>query len=144
MHFIEEEKFVFRRNMLNILLLVATVHKNTYDNASTILLVLCSQVHDDENHKIVVNEDGFHSLIIYVTQKWDAGLYTCIARNRGGEDRFQVTLNVTGKDSFDVRGSLGVVGGMESIYEQEPSHRMLKAHRIQTLNLGHFKDISLS
>ena len=55
------------------------------------------QVHDDANHKIVVNEDGFHSLIIYVTQRYDSGLYTCIARNRGGEDRFQVTLNVTGQ-----------------------------------------------
>lgn len=63
------------------------------------------QVHDDNNHKIVVNEDGIHSLIIHATQNWDAGLYTCIARNRGGEDRFQVRLNVTGKKHTGVNTS---------------------------------------
>ena len=55
------------------------------------------QVHDTPAHKIVVNENGIHSLIIDSTRKSDAGHYTCIARNRGGEDQFQVRLNVTRK-----------------------------------------------
>lgn len=52
------------------------------------------QVFEDSLHKIVINEDGINSLIFDATHKKDAGLYTCIARNRGGEDRFQVRLNV--------------------------------------------------
>ena len=57
------------------------------------------QVHDDALHKIVVNESGIFSLIIHSTRNTDAGQYTCIARNRGGEDQFQVHLNVLGEFS---------------------------------------------
>ena len=45
-------------------------------------------------HKIVINEEGINSLIFDATTLRDAGLYTCIAQNRAGEDRFQVRLNV--------------------------------------------------
>ena len=54
-------------------------------------------MHDDDLHKIVINEDGIHSLIIHATYPSDAGQYTCVARNRGGEDRFTVHLNVVRK-----------------------------------------------
>lgn len=54
-------------------------------------------MHDDAGHKIVVNENGIHSLIIFSTAGFDAGQYICIARNRGGEDRFTVHLNVVRK-----------------------------------------------
>jgi hypothetical protein len=57
-------------------------------------LCVLVQVHSDAVHKIVVNEDGIHSLIIHATYPQDAGQYTCIARNKGGEDRFTVHLNV--------------------------------------------------
>ena len=53
-----------------------------------------TQVHDDQLHKIVVNEDGIHSLIIHAVQPFDTGHYTCIARNKAGEDTCQVNLNV--------------------------------------------------
>lgn len=53
-----------------------------------------NQVFDDDLHKVVVNEDGIHSLIINATSPSDAGKYLCIARNRAGEDRFNVHLNV--------------------------------------------------
>ena len=57
-------------------------------------LSICSQVFDTPSHKIVINEDGINSLIISATAASDAGQYVCIARNRGGEDRFTVHLNV--------------------------------------------------
>ena len=83
------------------------VHVNAcvsvFDSLCFTRLLYVTQVHDDSNHKIVVNEDGFHSLIIYSTRQYDSGLYTCIARNRGGEDRFQVTLNVTGQQYNSAR-----------------------------------------
>jgi hypothetical protein len=56
-----------------------------------------NEVFEDRLHKIVINEEGISSLIIDATSAHDAGLYTCIARNRGGEDRFQVRLNVLRK-----------------------------------------------
>ena len=81
-----------------------------------LLYVYVTQVHDDSNHKIVVNEDGFHSLIIYSTRQYDSGLYTCIARNRGGEDRFQVTLNVTGQQYNSAHVYFDVIKNSELYY----------------------------
>lgn len=52
------------------------------------------QVFDDSNHKIVINESGINSLIIHAVAKSDTGVYKCVARNRAGEDSFQVCLNV--------------------------------------------------
>ena len=54
-----------------------------------------TEVLDDRLHKIVINEDGISSLIFDATARSDSGHYTCIARNRAGEDRFEVNLNVT-------------------------------------------------
>jgi len=53
-----------------------------------------TQVFSDLLHKIVINEEGINSLIFDATVPQDAGLYTCIAQNRAGEDRFQVRLNI--------------------------------------------------
>lgn len=52
---------------------------------------------DDSTHKLIVNEAGNHSLLITVAQRTDAGTYTCIAKNKGGETSFQVNLTVIGK-----------------------------------------------
>jgi hypothetical protein len=46
--------------------------------------------------QIVVNEDGIHSLLIMSVTRHDSGVYTCIARNKAGEDTFSVTLTVLG------------------------------------------------
>ena len=55
------------------------------------------QIFDDRLHKIVINEEGINSLIFDAVAMSDAGHYTCIAQNRAGEDRFQVSLNVLRK-----------------------------------------------
>jgi len=66
-----------------------------------------TEVLEDRLHKIVINEDGISSLIFDATTRPDSGHYTCIARNRAGEDRFEVNLNVTGIYAvFSVRCSL--------------------------------------
>jgi len=47
--------------------------------------------------QMVVNEDGVHSLIITKASPLDAGVYTCLAENKGGQNSFNVTLRVLGK-----------------------------------------------
>lgn len=53
-------------------------------------------VRPDEFHKMLVCEKGMHSFIIEVTTVHDAGVYECVARNRAGESRFTMRLNVIG------------------------------------------------
>jgi Immunoglobulin I-set domain len=54
-------------------------------------------VYDDQFHKLVVNEDGISSLILLQASLKDAGNYRCVARNRGGEDSFNVTVKIVGE-----------------------------------------------
>jgi len=49
---------------------------------------------DDQTHKILVNEQGIHSLMITVATVGDAGTYTCVAKNKNGEASFEVNLVV--------------------------------------------------
>ncbi|CAG5126017.1 unnamed protein product, partial [Candidula unifasciata] len=58
------------------------------------------QVHPDDNHKIVVNEDGVNSLLIISASRHDAGTYTCVAKNRGGEDTFTVTVRILEREQM--------------------------------------------
>lgn len=50
------------------------------------------QVSDDATHKILVNESGNHALMITNVSRSDAGVISCIARNKSGETSFQVIL----------------------------------------------------
>lgn len=59
------------------------------------------RVTNDATHKILVNEGGVHSLMITYVNKIDAGCYTCIARNKNGEDRFSVNLGVIEKEVLE-------------------------------------------
>jgi titin len=55
-------------------------------------------VQDDATHKILVNESGNHSLMITNVHRTDAGVVTCLARNKGGEVNCQARLNVLEKE----------------------------------------------
>lgn len=45
---------------------------------------------------MLVRENGVHSLIIEPVTARDAGIYTCIASNRAGENTFSLELIVAG------------------------------------------------
>lgn len=60
------------------------------------------RVFDDRQHKMVINEDGIHSLILNSIGATDGGTYTCIAKNRGGEAKFDVRLSVLRKQFFHI------------------------------------------
>ncbi|NXX59261.1 PALLD protein, partial [Scopus umbretta] len=53
-------------------------------------------IHPDSSHKMLVRENGVHSLIIEPVTARDAGIYTCIASNRAGENTFSLELIVAG------------------------------------------------
>ena len=50
------------------------------------------QVSDDATHKIVVNESGNDAFMITNVSRSDAGIISCVARNKSGEPSFQVIL----------------------------------------------------
>lgn len=56
-------------------------------------------IRPDSSHKMLVRENGVHSLIIEPVTSRDAGIYTCIASNRAGENSFSLELIVAGKSS---------------------------------------------
>lgn len=56
------------------------------------------QVANDLTHKILVNESGNNSLMITNVSRADAGVVTCVARNKAGETSFQCNLNVIEKE----------------------------------------------
>jgi hypothetical protein len=55
-------------------------------------------VRDDATHKILVNESGNHSLMITNVSRYDAGVVTCVARNKSGEVTAQANLVVLEKE----------------------------------------------
>ncbi|XP_027491482.1 palladin isoform X1 [Corapipo altera] len=55
-------------------------------------------IRPDSSHKMLVRENGVHSLIIEPVTSRDAGIYTCIASNRAGENTFSLELIVAAKE----------------------------------------------
>lgn len=51
---------------------------------------------------MLVRENGVHSLIIEPVLSRDAGIYTCIATNRAGQNSFSLELVVAGRLSLDL------------------------------------------
>ncbi|KAJ8397490.1 hypothetical protein AAFF_G00437660 [Aldrovandia affinis] len=55
-------------------------------------------IRPDSGHKMLVRENGVHSLIIEPVTSRDAGIYTCIASNRAGHNSFNLELIVAAKE----------------------------------------------
>ncbi|XP_066576058.1 palladin isoform X1 [Amia ocellicauda] len=55
-------------------------------------------IRPDNSHKMLVRENGVHSLIIEPVTSRDAGIYTCIASNRAGQNSFNLELIVAAKE----------------------------------------------
>lgn len=55
-------------------------------------------IRPDSAHKMLVRENGVHSLVIEPVTSRDAGIYTCIASNRAGQNSFNLELIVAGKE----------------------------------------------
>ncbi|KAE8629976.1 hypothetical protein XENTR_v10000649 [Xenopus tropicalis] len=56
-------------------------------------------VRPDNSHKMLVRENGVHSLVIEPVTTRDAGIYTCVASNRAGQNSFTLELIVAAKDA---------------------------------------------
>ncbi|XP_041042025.1 palladin isoform X2 [Carcharodon carcharias] len=56
------------------------------------------QIRSDSSHKMLVRENGVHSLVIEPATARDAGMYTCIATNRAGQNCFSLELIVAAKE----------------------------------------------
>lgn len=57
-------------------------------------------IRPDSSHKMLVRENGVHSLVIEPVTSRDAGVYTCIASNRAGQNSFNLELIVAGMFFF--------------------------------------------
>ncbi|XP_005309792.2 palladin isoform X2 [Chrysemys picta bellii] len=55
-------------------------------------------IRPDSSHKMLVRENGVHSLIIEPVTARDSGIYTCIATNRAGQNTFSLELIVAAKE----------------------------------------------
>ncbi|XP_076873650.1 palladin isoform X2 [Brachyhypopomus gauderio] len=55
-------------------------------------------IRPDSAHKMLVRENGVHSLVIEPVTNRDAGVYTCIATNRAGQNSFNLELIVAAKE----------------------------------------------
>ncbi|KAK6298238.1 hypothetical protein J4Q44_G00312930 [Coregonus suidteri] len=55
-------------------------------------------IRPDDYHKMLVCEKGMHSFIIEIVTVHHAGVYECIARNRAGENRFSMKLEVIAQE----------------------------------------------
>ncbi|XP_061744812.1 palladin-like isoform X1 [Nerophis ophidion] len=55
-------------------------------------------IRPDSAHKMLVRENGVHSLVIEPVTSRDAGIYTCIASNRAGQNSFNLELIIAAKE----------------------------------------------
>lgn len=86
----------------HLTLLLNDSQVNGLPNPELMWLVNGRPIYPDLYHRMLVRENGVHSLVIDpVTQK-DAGAYTCIACNKAGQSSFTLELKVVGKDRVKI------------------------------------------
>ncbi|XP_053735613.1 palladin isoform X2 [Synchiropus splendidus] len=57
-------------------------------------------IRPDDYHKMLVCEKGMHSFLIEIVTVHHAGVYECVARNRAGEARFTMRLDVIAQEAL--------------------------------------------
>ncbi|CAB1437475.1 unnamed protein product [Pleuronectes platessa] len=57
-------------------------------------------IRPDDYHKMLVCEKGMHSFIIEIVTVHHAGVYECVAKNRAGESRFTIRLDVLAQEAL--------------------------------------------
>ncbi|XP_077960655.1 myopalladin isoform X2 [Gasterosteus aculeatus] len=67
-------------------------------NPELMWLVNGGPIYPDLYHKMLVRENGVHSLVIDPLTQNDAGTYTCIASNKAGQSSFSLELKVVEKE----------------------------------------------
>ncbi|KAM8859782.1 myopalladin isoform 2-T2 [Spinachia spinachia] len=67
-------------------------------NPEIMWLVNGGPIYPDLYHKMLVRENGIHSLVIDPLTQNDAGTYTCIASNKAGQSSFSLELKVVEKE----------------------------------------------
>ncbi|XP_070771966.1 myopalladin [Enoplosus armatus] len=67
-------------------------------NPELMWLVNGQPIYPDLYHKMLVRENGVHSLVIDPLTQNDAGTYTCIASNKAGQSSFCLELKVVEKE----------------------------------------------
>uniref|UniRef100_A0A3B4A252 Ig-like domain-containing protein n=1 Tax=Periophthalmus magnuspinnatus TaxID=409849 RepID=A0A3B4A252_9GOBI len=67
-------------------------------NPELMWLVNGRPIYPDLYHKMLVRENGVHSLVIDPLTQKDAGTYTCIASNKAGQSSFNLELSVVEKE----------------------------------------------
>ncbi|KAI4812565.1 hypothetical protein KUCAC02_023941 [Chaenocephalus aceratus] len=67
-------------------------------NPELMWLVNGRPIYPDLLHKMLVRENGVHSLVIDPLTQNDAGTYTCIASNKAGQSSFSLELKVIEKE----------------------------------------------
>ncbi|XP_018605118.2 myopalladin isoform X1 [Scleropages formosus] len=67
-------------------------------NPDLMWLLKGRQIFPDLRHRMLVRENGVHSLLIDPLMQSDAGTYTCIATNKAGQSSFSLELNVMEKE----------------------------------------------
>lgn len=67
-------------------------------NPELMWLVNGRPIYPDLYHKMLVRENGVHSLVIDPLTQKDAGTYTCIASNKAGQSSFCLELRVVEKE----------------------------------------------
>uniref|UniRef100_A0A6Q2ZD33 Myopalladin n=1 Tax=Esox lucius TaxID=8010 RepID=A0A6Q2ZD33_ESOLU len=67
-------------------------------NPEMMWLINGRPIYPDYYHRMLVRENGIHSLLIDPLKQGDAGTYTCIASNKAGQSSFSLELKVVEKE----------------------------------------------
>ncbi|KAG2463356.1 MYPN protein, partial [Polypterus senegalus] len=82
----------------NYTIMAANPQVSGLPNPDLMWLLNGKPIYSDNNHKMLVRENGVHSLLIDPLMQSDAGTYTCIATNKAGQNSFSLELSVVAKE----------------------------------------------